>query len=646
MSAIAGILNLNGEPVSIEQSTGMMKALEKFPANDIQTWHKDNLFLGCHAQWITPESIGEQLPFYDYERRLAITADAIIDNREELFQLLQIDREDRKKITDSQLILLAYHKWGEESPKFLVGDFAYVIWDEKEQKLFGARDFSGSRTLYYYRNASTFVFATTIEPIFITPSLHKQVDELWLAEFLAVPDMNDTVDTSITAYKNIKQLSPSHTITIRNNGMKIERYKVINCDHKTKFSTDNEYIEAFRDVFKTSVNNRLRTHLGVGAHLSGGLDSGAVVSFASKSLKEQKKGLHTFSYIPPKDFVDWTSNSFAANESPYIKSTVNFVGNIEDHYLDFKGESPISEIDKTLSINEMPFKFYGNAIWIRGIFEEARKNNIGVLLNGGRGNLSISWGPGLSYYAELLKKMHWLRLFNELNLYSKTMQGSRYRLLPEIGKIAFPTVGNIIHRNQVIEFPDLINSSFANQTKIYDKIAQYGVERIKKPYSFNISNSRKKHFEEVFPWNATGTIGTKLSLYNSLWKRDPTNDIRVINFCLSIPNDQFMKNGFNRALIRRATQGYLPDNVRLNQKVRGIQAADSIHRMKHEWDAFISELELVISNSLVKEITNISLLKKALEVLKEGPKPSLIFDLNFTILFRTLIVYRFIKKII
>ena len=97
MSAIAGIYNLNGEPVSVDHSSGMMKALEKFPANDVQTWHRENVFLGCHAQWITPESVGEQLPFYDYERQLAITADAIIDNREELFERLQVHQEDQKK---------------------------------------------------------------------------------------------------------------------------------------------------------------------------------------------------------------------------------------------------------------------------------------------------------------------------------------------------------------------------------------------------------------------------------------------------------------------------------------------------------------------------------------------------------------------
>ena len=91
-----------------------MNDLQKYPADDVQIWHTNNVFLGCHAQWITPESIGEQLPFYDYERQLSITADAIIDNRDELFGRLQVDYADRKKMTDSELILLSYERWGKK----------------------------------------------------------------------------------------------------------------------------------------------------------------------------------------------------------------------------------------------------------------------------------------------------------------------------------------------------------------------------------------------------------------------------------------------------------------------------------------------------------------------------------------------------
>ena len=96
MSAITGIFHFNNEPINTQQSEMMMKSLQQFPSDSIDTWQKSTIFLGCHAQWITPESIGEPLPYYDYERDLAITSDAIIDNREELFNLLHIEQEEEK----------------------------------------------------------------------------------------------------------------------------------------------------------------------------------------------------------------------------------------------------------------------------------------------------------------------------------------------------------------------------------------------------------------------------------------------------------------------------------------------------------------------------------------------------------------------
>ena len=86
MSAITGIYHLNGDRAHIQYGRDLMKALQKYPADSIQTWYSHSIYLGCHAQWITPESVGERLPFYDDERQCAITADAIIDNRKELFE--------------------------------------------------------------------------------------------------------------------------------------------------------------------------------------------------------------------------------------------------------------------------------------------------------------------------------------------------------------------------------------------------------------------------------------------------------------------------------------------------------------------------------------------------------------------------------
>lgn len=642
MSAIAGILNLNGEPVSIEHSTGMMKALEKFPANDIQTWHKDNLFLGCHAQWITPESIGEQLPFYDYERRLAITADAIIDNREELFQLLQIDREDRKKITDSQLILLAYHKWGEESPKFLVGDFAYVIWDEKEQKLFGARDFSGSRTLYYFKDGQRFVFCTVMKPMLELPFVSNTLNEQWLAEFIANPSQFDSVDPSSTVYAEINQISPSHSLSISNKGCFLKRYSYLQVEKNIHLKTNEDYEKAFSEIFEEAVNDRLRTFLNVGSHLSGGLDSSSVASFAVNKLKDNKKKLHTFSYVPVNDFVDWTHKSRIANERPQIQEIIDHVGNINPTFLSFSEKNPYSVIENCLDTLETPYKFFENTFWLEEIFREAKKNEVGVLLTGQRGNWSISWGPILEFYALLLKRVQWLKLYKEVSAFSKNLGGIRKKRI--VNKVIEKALPNNMNTNNATPFPVFINKDFALKTKVFEILKQNEIDIHALEFP-GVYKMREHQFNRLYYWNTTGTYGSKLSNKYGVVDRDPTNDLRVIKFCLSIPEDQYVQNGYGRSLIRRVTKGRLPDSIRLNLQTKGVQGADSIHRMKSSWEGFIKELELVKEDSTIQNFIDMDIYNQCLKAVKGSPLPYLAFEFEFKIVMRTLILSRFLKAI-
>lgn len=642
MSAIAGIFNMNGEPVFIEHSNGMMKSLEKYPADDVQTWQDGNIFLGCHAQWITPESVGEKLPYYDHERKLAITADAIIDNRDELFDKLNIEKGKRQQMTDSELILLTYHKWGEDSPKHLVGDFAYMIWDEREQKLFGARDFSGSRTLYYYNDGKRMAFSTVIHPLLTLPYIKKELNEEWLAEFLAITDMVDAVNVFTTAYKNIEQVPPSHFISIKKARVKLERYHFFSFDEQLKLKSNEEYEEAFRDVLQKTVTARLRTHHNVGSQLSGGLDSGTVVSFAARALKEENKKLNTYSYIPEKGFIDWTPKCRLADERPYIKSTVQYVGNINDQYLSFNGKDPFSEIDNLLNVMEMPYKFFENSVWVNGIYEKAYADDVRVLLGGARGNFSISWGPALDYYAILLKKLRWFQLYRELLLYSKNVGVKKATVLSAIRRKAYQTKH---HTTDDYQFPILINSNFANETEVYQKLQNSGLDE---PFlnKLNIYEVRKNHYKHLYNWNTNGTSGTKLSLYYSAWNRDPTNDIRTIRFCLSIPDEQFVQYGNNRALIRRATKGYLPDKVRLNYTVRGIQGTDWVYRMTSSWEKLITELESLTTDNEISRYINLNTISEGLVKVKQGPQTDLAFDPDYRVLMRAVIVNRFLKQFI
>ncbi len=644
MSAIAGIFNLNKEPINLQHGQALMTALQKYPADDIQIWHSEKVFLGCHAQWITPESVSEQLPFYDYERQCTITADAIIDNRKELFEKLQVEPSLQKHITDSELILLAYYKWEEEAPKHLIGDFAFMIWDQKQQKLFGARDFSGSRTLYFHKNQENFAFCTTIEPLLTLPYIEKKLNEQWLAEYLAISGMIDAVDSSITPYKNIEQIPPSHSISVAENKVTLKRYSYLTQGRRLKLKSNDEYVEAFQSVFQEAVTSRLRTHRKVGAQLSGGLDSGAVVGFAAKPLHMENKRLHTFSYIPPDDFKDFTPKHIMPDERPFIKNTVDYVGGITDYYCDFKGKNSYSEMDDFLEVLEMPYKFFENSFWLKGMFEKAHDEGIGVLLNGDRGNFTISWGSALEHYAILLKRLKWVSLFKELSQYSQNVGGSRLRRIPIIAREAFPIIDRYFPLGTPYKIPILISPEFAKKTGVYKKFDEYDIGQ-NGWYSYsNIYETRKKHFSDVFQWNASNTLAAKLSLRYSLWKRDPTNDLRVIRFCLSVPEDQYVQNGMDRALIRRSTENFIPDNIRLNQRIRGVQGADWLHRMIPYWDRFKNELQQLRTDKRVLEYIDNQVLETALIKVEKGVKPENFSDPDYKVLMRSLIVYRFIKK--
>ena len=374
------------------------------------------------------------------------------------------------------------------------------------------------------------------------------------------------------------------------------------------------------------------------------LDSGSIVSFAVKKLKVENKPLHTLSYIPPKDFEDFTPRHILPDESPLIKKTVNYVGNIKDSYLDFEGRDSFTEIDDFLNVMEMPYKFFENSFWLKGMFEEAQEREVGILLNGGRGNLSISWGSAIDYYALLLKRLHWVKLLNELNDYSKNVGGNRLRRLPIIAKVAYPTLDKLFPSANPYIFPSIINPEFAKRTGVFKRLKEHGMDESGWFSSANVFEQRKSHFEEVFHWNASNTIASKLSLNYGVWKRDPTNDIRVIRFCLSLPEEQYVQKGIDRALIRRATENMLPDEIRLNQRIRGVQGADWVHRMLPYWNRFLNEAHQLSTDPRILQYIDGRVIHDALEKVSKGVSPEHATDPHYKILMRALIVYRFIKN--
>ncbi|MFC3801800.1 asparagine synthase-related protein [Cohnella sp. GCM10012308] len=643
MSAIAGVFNYGmTESRNIyDEGVSLMDSLSRYPADDVRLWSSGRLFLGCHAQWVTPESIGEILPWYDSVRGLAITADAILDNREELGNKLGVRQTELAELPDSSLLLLAYAKWGEEMPLHIVGDFAFAIWDETEEKLFGARDFSGNRTLYYNDSGARFAFCTTIAPLLPLEGVGEKLNEAWIAEYLASPSRLETIDASSTVFGRVKQIPPSHSFTIRGGSLRVRRYNAIEHSRTLKLSSEKEYHEAFLDVFGKAVSSRLRTHKEAGSFLSGGLDSGTVVGLAARELRQRNKVLYTYSAIPLEAGGDWTAKSRIADERPMISATVSHVGNIREKYLRFENRSPLTEMDEWLDTLEMPYKFIENSYWFGNIFEQAAKDGVGVLLNGARGNFTVSFGPALEYYVILLKRLRLMKLYREIYQYSRFKGIGRRRVLTFMKDRLFPAK---IPSGEKSALTGLISPELADRTGIFGRLTDAGIDLSGRRLPDMIS-ARHDQFEQVHHWTNSGTSGTKLSLRHGVWYRDPTNDLRVVRFCLSVPLDQYVKDGMDRALIRRATEGLLPDEVRLNGKTRGIQGADGIARLAPSWPQFVKEIEEMCRNDIMAEWLHMPVVRAAVSKYKEIPGPSAIYEPDLTLLMRSLVLYRFVKRL-
>ena len=149
MSGIGGIYQVDSRAVNREDLECLAEALAHRGPDGSGLWHQGPVGLVQRLLWTTPESCQEKLPLVSRTEDLVLTADARLDNRQELIGVLGLDHRPSGEITDSELILAAYERWGEECPQHLVGDFAWVLWDGRHQTLFAAWDHFGAKPFYH-----------------------------------------------------------------------------------------------------------------------------------------------------------------------------------------------------------------------------------------------------------------------------------------------------------------------------------------------------------------------------------------------------------------------------------------------------------------------------------------------------------------
>ncbi|MFX4263345.1 asparagine synthase-related protein [Pelotomaculum propionicicum] len=604
-------------------------------ADAVSFWRRGSVFLGCHAVHITPESVGETLPYHDAQAGLTITADAIIDNRAELCDKLKIEHAQLDKITDSMLIMLAFQKWGQACTNYILGDYAFVIWDEGRREMFCAVDPTGTRVFYYYFSGGLFAFSTMIKPLFILPEIEKKYNETWVADFLAIPTVMHQLDPEITLYEGIYLLPAGYTLTVGPAGTRKQQYWQVERQPELKLHSDAEYEEAFREVLGDAVRCRLRSTRGVGVMMSGGLDSTSVACLAARELEKSGRRLLAFSSVPMSSYRDWVRADMLADETPYIEAVKEHSGSMDVVYCRSEGKHPLSGTGRLLNILEQPYKILENLFWLDDILARAQELDLGVVLMGGAGNATISWGELNAYLLSLYRSGRWLRLFRQ----SWPDAGSQPSPLRAMYRIFRGLYHASDERQFKIHSLSPINPAFAGRSAVAERFRQLRYNPLR---LFDSWETRQTLLSpETF--SHLGVIAAKLGMAHRVLERDPTMDRRVIEFCLSVPEDQYVRGGRERYLIRRAMAGILPDKVRLNETVHGVQAADWAQRLEPQWPEIkdeISKIGVLAAEREYLDIDKIQLELKKYDTLGDAAAG----DNSLRMLIRSLIFSRFLRQ--
>ena len=547
MSGIFGIFKRNGDSVEEKTVNTMLDAVSYWEPDERKIWINGSVALGHAMLWNTPESRYEHFPV----RREAyvLTMDARIDNREELLKEIELPERPLSEIGDSEFILGAYKKWGEACPKYLLGDFAFAIWDEKKQQLFCARDHVGVRQLYYCLTDDFFVFGNDIKGLLAYPEISKEINDEAVANFFVNDQLNSRV---LTFFKDILKLPPAHRLTISKSGTKLIKYwDILEDMPQTELQSIDEYTKKLRELLEKAVYARMRSSYPITSHLSGGLDSSAIAVLAARKLKQKNEKLLAFNWLhkpgvndDPSHFEWYNSATIAAKE------------NIEHHYVTLTPE----DIYHYMLQRDI---VYGETtgFWYEYSVRKSVQNAGSRTILSGWGGDDFATYKGRSYYSDLVSRGKILFAFRELMYFAKKKNIKSVKSILGLvyGKVFMP----FVPRKLYCYFPKNSCRKIDNSLSIIKKDFKVLVKNI--PYLSNQpGRTIKKDMLTYWSW---GGIQTRLESWNTeaignrIEYTYPLLDKRIIQFMLTVPSDYLVHNREGRYLFRMAVRDLLPNEI-------------------------------------------------------------------------------------
>ena len=312
MCGIAGFLNFHNNPHSngAKALKVMGELLEHRGPDDSGEWLGENHEIGLSHRRLSIIDLSETAaqPMHGLNGTI-IVLNGEIYNYLELRESLASSWDFRSS-SDTETILAAYAKYGENCVEYLRGMFAFAIWDSGKKKLFCARDRFGIKPFYYAVIGEFFYFASEAKAL-LPFLLSIATEPSAMAEYLT---FNFAIGDN-TMFKGVKQLLPGHTLNVKGSNISVSRYWDVSYEIDWTSPKDS-FPLTLGELVKESIDFHLRSDVPVGSYVSGGIDSSLMTILASQADAENREAFHgRFLEYPGYDESDYAQLAVDASGS-------------------------------------------------------------------------------------------------------------------------------------------------------------------------------------------------------------------------------------------------------------------------------------------------------------------------------------------
>jgi asparagine synthase (glutamine-hydrolysing) len=594
MCGIAGIVSLDRKPVNPDELQRMCDAISHRGPDDEGFYFEPGVGLGMRRLSIIDLDKGHQ-PIHNEDGSIQIVFNGEIFNYKELRHDLQQRGHSFYTDTDTETIVHAYEEYGPKLVEKLRGMFAFAIWDGRKRQLLLARDRLGIKPLFYAFIHGRLIFASEVKAILQLPEVNIALN--WkstqrLFTFLSTPASESIVE-------GVHKLCPGHIlIAAENQEIWVEQYWDV------QFTPDyghdeNYFVERLRELLREAVRLRMISDVPVGAFLSGGLDSSAVVALMSGLTSEP---INTYT-------IGFEDSGF--DETPYARRVAEQFGTV--HTEQILAMDALDVIEDIAWYLDEPLG--DSSVIPTYMVSKLAAKNVKVALSADGGDELFA---GYDKYVVESRE----RSYRFIPAGLRRAMGKIGRALPDntrgknfLEHFSMDGVKRYLDAGTFFKFEEqrhLFNPEVFEQMS--DNPARSEAEYLRKENGNWLSSLQYLDLKSYLPLDILTKVD-RMSMAHSLEARVPLLDHKLVEFAATIPPELKLREGATKYIFKKAMRGVLPDAI-IDRPKHGF-AVPLGQWFKGRFDDFLHDL-LLSDTSKRRGILNVAHVEHLIQKHREG----------------------------